>query len=113
MITFYLTVNTENHFGGGTLFFHKMDTPHTPREGDLVDIFDGVTTYVKRPHWTVADDDGFGVDLVPFVVDPDEEMERHLPSHNLRPWRTEQEGSDLIERLLASGWSRYTTKEDD
>lgn len=120
-ITLFLTIEASTNFGSGRLFHKHIETPFLPRprsEGqyaaDTVTLFawednpsDGPTCAVKSVWW--AADGSVDVDLQPWVIDPSEQMEKHV-GHGampLRPWRTDEfdgDDADFVARLLAAGW---------
>ena len=67
------------------------------------EVNDGLLVDVKRAYWTT--DGKACIELTPFVIDPSEQMEKHLGgSMELRSWWSKQDG-DLEENLKRGGWS--------
>lgn len=112
IVHWWLKTNTGDWHNGHILWTRVLTMAFLPTVEDRCHILtseeepEGSVLHRVKSRW--FDHNGtVNLEFVPFIIDPDENCEGQERWLHTSPWRTEQEGSNLIERLEQSMWRRY------
>lgn len=108
VVKLYQEVHTAQNIGatspGTYLYERELLTPFVPDEGDEIHAEEGMGALkVRRRYWFL--DGSVHLEMVPFHVDPNEQMQKHCNGTYRVAWWTDRDG-DIHKALERDGWTK-------